>query len=389
MSSSLDVILDRRPSECLKWTLYPEDVLPLWVADMDFRSPEPVIRALHERADHGIFGYQLDSPTLRAVLAEHVSTQHHLSATPDMIEFLPSLVTGLNVAVRAFTAPGDGVLVMPPVYPPFLSAVTHNGRTLVEAELRPERTADGSLRYHVDFEAFEAAITPQTRLFLLCNPHNPVGRVFTRAELERMAEICLRHNILICADEIHCNLLFDGREHRSIAGLAPEVTARTITLLSPSKAFNLPGLGLGFAVIADEALRNRLRDENFRSGGLVNVMGFAAALAAYREGWDWLAELLPYLQANRDAVFDYLRQHMPEIATTRPEGTYLAWLDCRPLELEGGAYNFFLERARVGLSDGKPFGKGGEGFLRLNFGCPRPVLLEALERMRAALAARP
>jgi cystathionine beta-lyase len=278
---------------------------------------------------------------------------------------------------------------MPPVYPPFLSAVKDSGRTLVEAALQPERAADGTLRYHIDFEAFEAAVTPQTRLFLLCNPHNPVGRVFTHAELERMAEICLRHDILICADEIHCNLVFDDHQHRSIAGLAPEVAARTITLLSPSKAFNLPGLGLGFAVVADQALRDRLRDENFRGGGLVNVMGFAAALAAYREGWDWLAALLPYLQDNRDTLVSYLRQHMPEIATTRPEGTYLAWLDCRSLGLEGGAYNFFLERARVGLSDGLPFGKGGEGFLRLNFGCPRPVLLEALARMRAALAARP
>jgi cystathionine beta-lyase len=244
---------------------------------------------------------------------------------------------------------------------------------------------EGATRYERDLDAFERAIAERTSLFLLCNPHNPVGRVFEMAELERLAEICLRHDVVICSDEIHCDFVFRGYRHVPIASLAPEIAARTITLLAPSKTYNIAGLSCSVGVAQDPDLRARLQ----RAGrGLlphVNVLGYVAALAAYRDSQDWLDELLVYLEENRDYVLEYVAAYMPDIRCYRPEGTFLAWLDCREAGIPGCPSQFFLERARVALNDGATFGSGGEGFVRLNFGCPRETLTQALDCMRIAL----
>jgi cystathionine beta-lyase len=250
------------------------------------------------------------------------------------------------------------------------------------------RQADG--RYTIDFDAFERAITPRTRVFILCNPHNPVGRVYQRDELTRMADICLRHDLIICADEIHADLIFQGHRHIPIASLAPEIAERTITLMAPSKTFNLPGLKCAYAIIPNPALRQKFTDARLDLvPQSVNLLGYIATLAAYREGQPWLDELLRYLEANRDTVSQYVAAHLPGVTVGKPEGTYLAWLDCRQAGIpHHDPYTFFLERAKVALNDGATFGTDGQGFVRLNFGCPRATLLQALERMQKALATR-
>jgi cystathionine beta-lyase len=247
------------------------------------------------------------------------------------------------------------------------------------------RSADG--RYEIDFDALGRAVTPRTRFLMLCNPHNPVGRVWRREELQRLAELCLARGLAIVADEIHGDLVFPGHPHVPIASLAPEVAARTITLMAPSKTWNLAGLKCGLAVIPDAGLRERFLAARVDMVHAVNVLGYVAALAAYKDGGPWLAALLPYLEANRDFAVEYARKHFPGVVVAPPEGTYLAWLDCRRGGIPGGdPFTFFLENARVALNDGATFGRGGQGFVRLNFATPRSVLTEGLERMRAALA---
>lgn len=375
-----DRIIDRRNSDCEKWDRYEEDVLPLWVADMDFAAPEPVILALEERVAHGVFGYGAAPDDLYQVIQERLAGLYGWRVKRDEIFFVPGVVSGFNLACRAVGAPGDEVLVEAPVYPPMLEAPGNAGRVCKVVPL-----AEGRQRYEHDFDAFEQAITGRSALFLLCNPHNPVGRVFETAELERLAEMCLRHDIVICSDEIHCDLIYSGHQHVPIASLGPEVAARTITFFAPSKTFNIAGLSCSVGVVQDPELRGRLEQTGAGLVPGVNVLGYTAALAAYREGQAWLEALLAYLEDNRDYVVEYVAAHMPGIQCYRPDGTFLVWLDCREAALPGGPYQFFLERARVALNDGPDFGAGGEGFVRLNFGCPRATLTEALERMRAAL----
>jgi cystathionine beta-lyase len=240
-------------------------------------------------------------------------------------------------------------------------------------------------RYIIDFDRFEAAITPETRLFLLCNPHNPVGRVFQNDELEKLAQICLRHNLTICSDEIHCDLIFSGSRHIPIASLSPEIAHNTITLMSPSKTFNLAGLKFSFAIVPNPELRKRMEAARQGLVGGINIMGRVAALAAYRDGQPWLDQLLPYLQANRDLLVNFIHERVPGLRVTPPEGTYLAWLDCRNILSKGDPFSLFLERGRIALQDGREFGAGGEGFLRLNFGCPRATLEDGLARILSAL----
>jgi len=384
MTYDLDQPIDRRRSDSVKWNRYDSDVLPLWVADMDFLSSEPVRRALHERIEHGVFGYGRDSRELCGVVVQRLQGLYGWSVSPEALVLMPGVVTGFNLAVRAVTSPGDGVLIQTPVYPPFLRAAANAGCTSDEMELT--RQSDG--RYAVDFELFERTVTARTRIFILCNPHNPVGRVFMRDELGRMAEICLRHNMVICSDEIHCDLTFPGHQHVPIASLSPEIEQRTITLLAPSKTFNIPGLHCSVAVVPDEGLRRRLCGARAGLVDEVNVLGLVAALAAYRDGQPWLEQVLRYLEANCDSLRQYLAEHLPAIHMAKPEGTYLGWLDCRRLGVEGKPFEFFLKQARVALGDGALFGRGGEGFVRLNFGCRRATLLEALEKMRRAVTGR-
>ena len=381
MTYDFDRLIDRRASDSDKWHYYGENVLPLWVADMDFPSPEPVIRALRERVEHGVFGYPTEPPELRPILVERFQRLYGWQVDPRALIFLPGVIAGFNQATHAVTTPGDGVLAQTPVYSPILRAPGNASCTLDEMELT--RQPDGS--YAVDFDSFEAAITERTRIFILCNPHNPVGRVFRRDELERMAEICLKHNLVICSDEIHCDLLFSGQRHLPIASLSPEIEAHTITLMAPTKTYNVAGIHASVAIIPDPELRRQFRAAQ---AGLVphpGTMGYTTMLAAYRDGQPWLDAVLRYLEANRDLLVEYVNMRLPGITTHWPEGTYLAWLDCRQAGIPGNPHKFFLEQAQVAMNDGATYGRGGEGFVRLNFACPRSTLSQALEQMRQAL----
>jgi cystathionine beta-lyase len=387
--TEFDEFVERRGSDSGKWSYYDEDVLPLWVADMDVVSPKPVLDALHRRIDHGVFGYGCDPVGLREVIRARFARLYAWEINSEDIVFLPGLVCGLNVVTRATGDPGSSVLVNTPVYPPFLSAPVNQDRVTITADLAAttRHASDGRpyLHYEIDFDALEAAVTPDTRLFILCNPHNPVGRAYTPAELAQIAEFCARHDLLICSDEIHCDLLLAGSKHYPIAGLAPEVAARTVTLMAPSKTYNLPGLGCSMAIVPNSELRRKLERSAAGIVPHVNVLGLVAAEAAYAEGDAWLAGLLTHLTTNRNLLFDFVRARLPQLGITVPEATYLAWLDFRSLELED-PYRFLLREAKVALGNGKSFGDAGAGFLRLNFGCCRATLLQGLEKIEAALA---
>jgi cystathionine beta-lyase len=384
MKYNFDQPIETRGLNSNKWEFYDDDVLPLWVADMDFASPEPVIQALHRRVERGLFGYGHALEELPQVICQRMQERYNWHVSPEEIVFLPGLVCGINVACRATGQLGSSVLMQTPVYPPFLSAPGNHDQTADVAELSLVTDGD-AIGYEVDFDAFEAAIQPTTRLFLLCHPHNPIGREYSRDELLHMAEICARYDIVLCSDEIHSDLLLGDTTHLPPASLAPEIADRCITLLAPSKTFNIAGLGCGAAIVQNAALRKRVEKAKAGIVPHVNVLGFVAALAAYQEGETWLTQVLDYLTANRDFVVEYVTNELPGIHTTVPECTYLAWLDCRQTKIEGNPHQFFLENARVALNDGEDFGPGGKGFVRLNFGCPRSTLEQALEQMRSAL----
>jgi cystathionine beta-lyase len=382
MNSNFDQAFERRGTRSVKWDLFDPDVLPLWVADMDFPAPEPVIQALRQRVEHGIYGYTREPKELRQVIVERMAGHYNWQIQPEWIVFLPGVVVGFNLCCHAFASPHKGVLVQTPVYPPILEAHQVNRlRSDTNALLRQEDN-----RYTIDFDAFEKAIRPNTRLFILCNPHNPVGRVFLRDELAHLAEICLKHNLVICSDEIHCDLVFSGHHHIPIASLSPEIAKQTVTLMAPSKTYNIAGLDCAFAIIPDESLRRQYNSARQGLLGGVNLMGYTAALAAYRDGQPWLDEILNYLESNRDYLAKIMAERLPHLPLTSPEGTYLAWLDCRPANLPEAPAQQLLKQARVVFNDGAMFGPGGEGFVRINFGCPRVTLEQAIERISPVLA---
>ena len=380
-----DLPYERRGTDSEKWKAFGNEVLPLWVADMDFPAPPAVLQALHERVAHGIFGYGGVTAELSEAICHRLWEYYHWAVTPDQLLFLPGLVSGLNISCRAVCPPGAGVLVQTPIYPPFLSAPVNQGLHLNIAELFVTRSKQW-LHYSIDYNAFEAAIQSHTRLFMLCNPHNPVGRCYTREELINLAEICTRNDLIICADEIHCDLLLENSSHLPIASLSPEIAKRCITLMAPSKTFNIAGLYCGFAIIQNPSLRKQYQ---LAAQGIVpevNLLGFTAALAAYKNGETWHKELMVYLNGNRNVFTDYVQEHLPMLRTTIPEGTFLAWLDCSATGIIGNQHEFFLNHAKVALNDGQRFGQGGNDFVRLNFGCSRSTLTQALMQMKFALA---
>jgi cystathionine beta-lyase len=309
-----------------------------------------------------------------------MATRYGWTIEPQDVVAIPGIVAGLNIASHSVASDGGAILVQPPVYPPILAAPKHARLERQEAPLA--RGEDGV--YVIEWDAFRSSITRDTRMFTLCNPHNPVGRVFRKDELTKIAEICLSRNVVICSDEIHSDLLFDGHQHTPMASLDPEIAQRTITLVSPSKTFNLAGLQCAFAIIPNPDLRHGYQAARQGLTPWVNTAGLIGAEAAYREGQPWLDRLLPYLESNRDFMAAFVQKEMRGITMSTPEATYLAWLDCRGLNV-GDPYDFFLKRARVALNDGATFGAGGKGFLRLNFGCPRATLVEALTRMKGVL----
>ncbi len=374
--SSFDTPIDRRGSDSFKWGKYAgRDILPLWVADMDFAAPPAVLAALHRRIEHGVFGYGGPWPSLTESVLAHLQGEYGWSIEPEWLVWLPGLVTGLNVACRAV----DGeVLTATPIYPPFLSAPHFSGRKLNRVEL-----AHDNNRWHWDMAALQLATTAATRLFLFCHPHNPVGRCWSRDELLALADYAERHDLVVCSDEIHCGLILDAdKRHIPFASLSPAAAQRSITLLAPSKTFNIPGLGCAFAVIPNPALRRRFEQAMHGIVPHVNVLGLAACEAAFRHGGDWHRELIAYLRGNRDRVAATMAS-LPGVRMAPVEATYLAWIDVRDLRLAKPAAHF--EAHGIGLSDGADF--GAPGWLRLNFGCPRATLDEALSRFERAVRA--
>ncbi|MEM7532029.1 MAG: PatB family C-S lyase, partial [Chloroflexota bacterium] len=395
MNYNFDLPVERRNSGSAKWSKFEADVLPMWVADMDFASPQPILNAIHERANHGVFGYCQTPDVLQDAICARVKRLYDWDVVPDEVVFIPGLVSALNVSCRAIGSIGDSVLINTPVYPPFQSSPTNQYReqrsaqqvkTLANVDIDGKQLK--TLRYEIEFTAMEAAIQPNTNLFLLCNPHNPTGRAFTRDELSKLAEMCLRHDMIICSDEIHSDLLMGDTKHIPIATLSPEVSDRTITLLSPSKTFNMPSLGCGFAIIQNEELREQFNQSKLGIVPYVNALGYAAATAAFTDPGceDWLNQLRAYLTANRNYLVNYVEEYLPGVRTTVPEATYLAWMDCSDCDIEGNAQEFFVNEGKVGFNAGETFGPGGEDFVRINYACPRSRLEEGLERMRMALS---
>ncbi len=389
MKFDFDRIIDRRNTGSLKWDKYKGkwarpslvgDVIPMWVADMDFQAPPAVVEALHKRVEHGIFGYAAPSDDLVEAVVERLHARYQWKIKPHWIVWLPGLVPALNVVCRAFAGSEDEIITFTPIYSPFLSAPRLAGKTLRTIPLRRERDL-----FTFDIEKLKSEISTRSKVMLLCNPHNPVGRRYSRPELESLAEICLRQDIVICSDEIHCDLILDGGEHIPIATLSSEVSQKTITLMSPSKTFNLPGLNCALAVIENEELRKRFVGSRKGIVPGVNALGYIACLAAYRDGEQWRKELIEYLRSNRDIVYKFVNDEIPLISMGNVEATYLAWIDCRKLEIRNPA-GFFLQ-AGIGLSNGRDF--GGEGYVRLNFGCPRKLLSQALDRMKHAVMNHP
>ena len=386
--TDFDRLTDRRGTDCLKYDFaaergYPAEVLPFWVADMDFPAPEPVVKALEQRARHGIFGYTDIKEDYREILARWFQRRHGWQIEGEWLSITPGVVFGICTAIRAFTQPGEGVLICPPVYYPFAASIKANGRKLVESPL-----VEKDSRYEIDFQDFERKIVEGgVKLFVLCSPHNPVGRVWSRQELEQVAAICQKHQVLVVADEIHQDFVRPGHKHTVFASLGAEVADFTITCTSPSKTFNLAGLQISHIFISNESLRRRFRHELEAVGyGEPNAMAEVAAKAAYGEGEPWLTELLAYLEENLRRTRAFLAENLPQVKLIEPEGTYLLWLDCRgtglsPEEQEEA----IVQRGRIWLDEGRIFGAGGEGFQRINMACPWAILEEGLKRLAFAL----
>ena len=376
--------IDREGSHSVKYDgrqgmFGKSDVIPVWVADMDFATPPAVTRALAQRAAHPIYGYTLFPDSLYDSLIDWMLRRHGWTIQRDWIVMCPGVVPSLNAAVMAFTQPGESVIIQPPVYFPFFSAVTQTGRKLIPNPLQLENG-----RYTIDFDHLEQC-AKNARLLLLCSPHNPVGRVWNSDELERLLAIAAKHDVVVFSDEIHADLIYPGHQHHAIATL-PQNTGKIITAVAPSKTFNIPGLNLSTLIIPDKSIRNSIMQVfNNMHVSTSNPFSITAFETAYREGEAWLDELLIYLRDTRDSVTAFLATHLPEIKIIQPEGTYLLWLDCRTLDMtDAQLKHFFIHEAGVGMSPGILFGNEGSGFMRLNIGAPRRTILSVLEHIREA-----
>lgn len=377
----------RENTSCLKWDKREEvfgraDVIPMWIADMDFRTPPFIIEALRGRLDHDILGYSYRPDSYFESLIKWVSALHGWEILKEWIEFSPGVVPALNLCTHAYTSPGDEIIIQPPVYPPFFGAVNDHGRKLVFNQL--VETAEG---FRMDFNGLRKAISPKTRMLILSNPHNPVGRVWTRAELTELAEICSEKGIVILSDEIHSDLLLPGAKHVPLASVSEKAAAVTVTCMAPSKTFNLAGLSTSSMIISDPGLMEKYRKTLVGLHmHLGNIFGNVASEAAYTHGREWLEQLMNYIEGNVDLVMDFCRDRLPVIRPVRPEATYMIWLDCRAMGMNGPELNrFFVDEAGVGMNEGSRFGPGGEGFMRMNLACPRATVLRALEQIENAI----
>jgi cysteine-S-conjugate beta-lyase len=374
----------RNPNHTNKWTFYPKDVLPMWVADMDFPAPKPILNTLRKAVDQGVLGYELPSTALKETVAARMGKLYGWSVKPEAVVAVPGIVSGFSVAARIACTPRKGVLVQSPVYNEFHEVKNNIGIPQLDAPLRKHINGN-ILSYEIDWDIFERQVK-RAGMFLLCNPHNPLGMIFARKDLLRMAQLCIRNNVLIVSDEIHSELLLDDNKFTPLAKISAEIAKHTITLIAPSKTFNIPGLFCGFAIITDKELRERYEKEVSHLRLHVSSLGLFASQTAFSGQCDgWLRELRGYLSGNRDFLADYVTEHMPQVRLTSPDATYLGWLDFTQTAINGSPFEFFMKNARVALSDGKIFGKAGLGHLRLNFGTSRKILQQGLERMRKAL----
>ncbi|NBJ69270.1 MULTISPECIES: PatB family C-S lyase [Clostridia] len=385
--SIFEIQHDRKNTRSVKWDMLApvfqtDDVLPMWVADMDFKAPDKVNEALIERAKHGIYGYTMVDDAIKASIVNWINRRHQWKINPNWLSFSPGVVTSLHMAVQAFTEPDDKILIQTPVYTPFYHVIKSHGRQIVKNPLRYEDNY-----YQIDFNDFEEKLKQGVKAFILCSPHNPVGRVWKREELEELSRLCLAYNVLIISDEIHCDLTFPDEIHIPIASLSEEINNRTITCMSPSKTFNLAGLQASYVITANKELREKLNDQLSKQGvhGL-NTMGNTALEAAYMHGDHWLDELRQVLKSHKEYVQKMFQAQIPYITVTNSEGTYLLWIDCSTLKMEPDALRkFMIQEARVGLNTGNDYGEEGSSFMRMNIACPRVTLEEGVDRIIQAI----
>jgi len=382
MTFDFDQVFDRHATGSTKWSRYPADVLPMWVADMDFAAPPVIIQALQKRLEHPLLGYSVAQDNLRDAIVADLWSKFAWRVKPSELVFLPGVESGFNMALKALVQPQQNVVVQTPNYPPLRHAPGNWGLNKVELEF--DAQADGT--YATPLDELRDALTGGGAL-LLSNPHNPLGKTFPREELQAVADICVAQDAWIISDEIHAELCFDGRAHIPTASLSPQIAQRTITLMSASKAYNIAGLKTSFMIIQDPVLLARVNHARCGMVDSVNPLGLEATRVAFSEAGPWLAEMLAYVQANRDYLVDAVRTRLPGVTMNVPQSTYLAWLDCTALGLEN-PQQFFLEQAKVGLSAGLDFGDQSQQFVRLNFGCPRALLEEGIARMERSLLNR-
>lgn len=378
MKYDFDKTIDRRATNSYKWDSAPEGVLPMWVADMDFRTAPAIIDALQKRVAHGIFGYTRVPDAYYDAVTSWFSRRHGWDIDREWIIYTSGVVPAVSAVIKALTVPGDKVIVQTPVYNCFFSSIRNNGCEIVSNPLR--RTAD---TYEMDFDALErCAADPRAKVMLLCNPHNPAGRVWSPDELTRLGNICLRNGVTVVADEIHCELVYQGFKYTPFASLSDAFLHRSVTCVSPSKAFNIAGLQIANIVAFDNDLRSRIdKAININEVCDVNPFGVAATIAAYNEGEEWLNQLVDYLHGNYEAMAEFCRRELPEFPITRLEGTYLVWMDCSSLGMPSDALEHaLLEDARLWLNAGTMYGAEGEGYMRWNIACPRSVMLDGLNR---------
>lgn len=394
MKYNFDTVHSRYNTASAKWDATAEmfgskDVIPMWVADMDFPTAQPIVDALKERAAHPFYGYTMPTPGLVESIASRMQKKYNWKIEPEWIVFTAGVIPAISTALSALTRPGDEVIIQEPVYYPFFPVVKQNGCQVATNQLKLANS-----RYEMDFDDLEARFAPKTgmtdtpsrvKALLLCNPHNPIGRLWEREELERLGDIAISHGATVISDEIHCELLYKGNKHTPFATISKKLEQNSIICMAPSKTFNLPGLHASSIIIPNTRLRQAFREANTGITG-PNLFGFTAMEAAYRHGDEWLGQMLEYLEGNLKFALDFFRANIPQITPIRPQATYLLWLDCRRLGLDDMTLRDFMRtQAKLGLDDGFLFGKSGSGFQRMNIACPRPILEEALTRLKKAV----
>ena len=385
MKYDFDEIVPRKDTDCVKYDNVKEifgtdDIIPMWVADMDWKTPPFIIDAMRKQLDHGVLGYSICSNRWKPAIQSWVSRHYGWDVQPEEIAFVGGIVPAIAFALQCFTKAGDKVLIQPPVYHPYHNVTIELGRTLVT---NPLKLVNGQLE--IDFEDFEEKVK-ECKLFLLCNPHNPCGRVWSKEELQRMCDICVKNNVLVISDEIHCDMALKGYKHTPFATISEEAKNNCITFMAASKTFNIAGLKSSYHIIQNEEIRNQY-NEFLRKSELDSAHLFATlpVAAAYEEGDEWLEQMLEYVDANIDYMEEYLKRYMPKLGMIRPQASYLVFLDARGLGMpHDKMVEFFIREAKVGMNDGAMFGEGGEGFMRMNLGCPRATLKQALDRIKAA-----